>query len=133
MGEDSRGPLEGEVGASWPLVSFSDIYFKSLHDALREAEGCGSLDFNACAQLKGMSRVAFVTAMGRGLGATVAHELGHQGGVAFTVHVPTSPEAKLRCPGCYDADSAAFHEHFFGPLVWSKDSKDRMKRLLLPR
>jgi hypothetical protein len=80
-----------------------------------------------------------VTALGRGLGATAAHEVGHQatpfkGVTPFTFHTTT-------CTNCYDFTLPAHvpgvpdrypREYFFGPLQWSENAQKAM-RDALPR
>jgi hypothetical protein len=63
-----------------------------------------------------------VTALGKGIGATGAHELAHQGGLNFILDIP--------CDTCYDSHTADARAHFFDTLHWSSDAKTKMEKAL---
>jgi hypothetical protein len=65
-----------------------------------------------------------VDALGRGVGATAAHELGHQAGLGFS--------RDHTCDDCYDGSSAKSRAHFFGEKHWSPEAL-RMMALFLVR
>jgi len=117
------GPKQGEVGATYQRNLYSDVYIWSLETALKTAEGCWPKDIDGCAQQTETTRLALVTALGRGLGATAAHELGHQALLGFTFDVTDRSDR-------YDSESAVSHDHFFNPLDWSDQAKAKMKRVL---
>ncbi len=60
-----------------------------------------------------------VEGLGRGIGATGAHELGHQRNFGFSRDVV--------CDSCYDSHTSESYVHFFGKKDWSKNAKDIMK------
>lgn len=65
-----------------------------------------------------------VEALARGIGATAAHELGHQYGLGFTHDVS--------CSDCYDGGTSDTRAHYFGPLHWSQRAQEEMKKVLPP-
>jgi len=74
-----------------------------------------------------------VKAFGRGIGATSAHEVGHQDNAfvfvyPFTAHTST-------CLDCYDythlsRNSPYPRQQFFGPLHWSEPAQVGMRKAL---
>jgi hypothetical protein len=63
-----------------------------------------------------------VEALGRGIGATGAHELGHQVFLGFALD--------STCDDCYDGRTSTTHDHFFGTKHWSNDALAVMRRVL---
>jgi hypothetical protein len=68
------------------------------------------------------SRADLVRAIGHGIGATAAHELGHQAGFRFV--------RDSSCEDCYDGASSKSLVHFFGEKRWSPQAKATMGRVL---
>jgi hypothetical protein len=68
------------------------------------------------------SRAELVVALGRGIGATAAHELGHQAGLRFCRDSP--------CAECYDSGRSSTREHFFGTKHWSPAAVAMMNHVL---
>jgi hypothetical protein len=110
----------GAVGATHPLVLASTVRIDALLIAELAAVGCRGLA--ACTV---MSRDALLRGLGRGIGATAAHELGHQVGLRFTADAP--------CDDCYDGPNANTRIHFFGDKRWSEQSLAGMRRALPAR
>jgi hypothetical protein len=79
--------------------------------------GCGGLA--ACGK---KTRAEMVEALGRGIGATGAHELGHQVLLGFSLD--------SRCVDCYDSHTSTTSEHFLGVKHWSNDALVVMRRVL---
>jgi hypothetical protein len=102
-----------QIGANVSSVSLDGVYLTLLTVA-----GCKDL-----ASCPGKTRAEMVTALGRGIGATAAHELGHQAGFGFGIDA--------RCDDCYDAGSAKSYAHFFGTKRWSPRAQAIMNRVLL--
>jgi len=110
-------------GETYPILKESTVNFWHVLSTLKGVVGCHTVPFSECPQKAGIPREELVRALGRGIGATGAHELGHQAGFHFTNDV-------TGCPDCYDSDSATSHVHFFGTLQWSGAARERMRRLL---
>ena len=70
------------------------------------------------------SRCTVHPKLGRGIGATAAHELGHQAGLGFATD--------SRCEDCYDGNTSTRNVHFFGEKHWSDAALTRMKHVLPP-
>jgi hypothetical protein len=68
------------------------------------------------------SRAALLDGLGRGVGATAAHELGHQAGIRFVTD--------SQCDDCYDGNRSTSYVHFFGTKRWSPEAAAGMTRLL---
>jgi hypothetical protein len=120
----------GADGRTDPLKRFSDVYFWNIDQTMRSLSRlqCRLLNFNECAQQPGNSRPQLLEALGRGIGNTAAHELGHQGWAweQFNLHAGDLE--------CYDSPTAVGQDaKFFGTLHWSKDAKERMRRVLTLR
>ncbi len=79
------------------------------------------VDLDRCSK----TRAQLLEGLGRGVGATAAHELGHQVGLEFSTHAA--------CDDCYDGPSATNAAHFFGPLRWSDPARAVMGRVLPPK
>jgi hypothetical protein len=105
--------------------------FKGAFDC-GPAQDCQGTPFAEMPQKIGRSRGELVTAVGRGTGATVAHEVGHHNVLltriqAFTFDVP--------CRDCYDFEGVEkgerfAREYFLGPLRWSEAAQKVMKNTL---
>ncbi len=100
------------IGSRVSRVSLDGTYLSLLVVA-----GCQGL--TTCAA---KTRAELVAALGRGIGATAAHELGHQAGLRFCRDSP--------CEECYDSGKSSTREHFFGTKHWSLDAVAMMKRVL---
>jgi hypothetical protein len=59
---------------------------------------------------------------GKGIGATAAHELGHQAGFSFAID--------SHCDDCYDGNTSTGYNHFFGTKHWSDRAMQIMRRVL---
>jgi len=102
-----------QVGSKVSLVNLDGV-----HLTLLAVTGCRSID--SCAEY---SRAVMVEALGRGIGATAAHELGHQAGFEFT--------RELNCDDCYDGVTSKTRAHFFDVKRWSPHALAAM-RVVLP-
>ena len=100
------------IGSRVSRVSLDGTYLSLLVVA-----GCPSL--TTCAA---KTRAELVAALGRGIGATAAHELGHQPGLRFCRDSP--------CAQCYDSGKSSTREHFFGTKHWSPAAAAMMNRVL---
>jgi hypothetical protein len=118
----SYGPgsiaVPGAVGETYPVAKVSSVYPDALYALELAAVGCQ--DIIGC---DSKTRQELVEGLGRGVGATAAHELGHQAGLHFS--------GDSRCDDCYDSHSANTYVHFFGTKRWSTDALTIMKRVLL--
>jgi len=112
-----RTPFFGAAGVTYPAARTSSVRFDVLANLELALVHCR--DFARCAT---MSRGALVEGLGRGIGATAAHELGHQAGFRFAVDSP--------CDDCYDGATSTSPAHFFGQKHWSDRALLIMKRTL---
>jgi hypothetical protein len=117
---NTDGP-NGAAGKTEATAAESSVYLIAQVNSLRVMAGCSAL-FDDCGT---RPRVTLVTALGRGLGATIAHEFGHQGGVW---EVWTQDD--YNCMDCYDSPSANTPDHFFSPLHWTEAASVIMNRVL---
>jgi hypothetical protein len=129
-GETVTGPLTSSVHMA--------TLFRSFKSAVDCGGGmdCRAAPFDDISHRPGVTRTQLLSALGRGIGATAAHEVGHQDNVfvgvrPFTAHTTT-------CGNCYDytpANPAASypHEYFFGPLHWSEAAQKAMRATLPPK
>src|SRR5215510_6586427 len=106
------------TGLTYPASTTSSVRFDMLYRMEMMAVGCARLD--TCGA---KTRAELVDGLGRGLGATAAHELGHQAGLGF------SHDAK--CNDCYDGDASASSAHFFAAKHWSDAALAQIRRTLL--
>jgi hypothetical protein len=117
----SPGPgamaVAGAVGVTYPVFRESTVHPETLFGAELLAAGCPELD--ACAT---KSRQQLLEGLGHGIGATAAHELGHQAGLRFS--------RDSLCDECYDGHRATTYVHFFGVKRWSTDALSVMRREL---
>src|SRR5206468_12541024 len=95
----------GAAGLTYPASTVSSVRFDVLFFAERSAAGCH--DATPCTK----TRAELLEGLGRGIGATAAHELGHQAGIEF---VRDSP-----CADCYDGNRSTSYAHFFETKHWS--------------
>lgn len=118
IGDTEYGPklLLGAVGLTYPVDKTSHVRFDALVHAQLIASAC--VRFASC---NGRTRHEMIEGLGRGLGATIAHELGHQAAFGFAVH--------SRCEDCYDSASTAL-VHFFGQKRWSERALEVMRHVL---
>ena len=100
------------IGSKVSLVNLD-----SVHLTLLAVTGCQTM-----ASCPAYSRDALVDALGRGIGATAAHELGHQAGFEFT--------RELNCDDCFDGVTSKTRAHFFGDKHWSPGALAAMRRVL---
>jgi hypothetical protein len=107
----------GTVGGTYPVAKISSVYPDALYAIELATAQCQ--DISGC-DIK--TREQLVEGLGRGIGATAAHELGHQAGLHFS--------RDSRCDDCYDSHSANSYVHFFGTKRWSSDALAIMKRVL---
>jgi hypothetical protein len=115
----ARWSYPGAVGATVPITTVSSVRVDSLYRAELAAVRCKGLA--ACAT---KTRLQLLEGLGRGIGATAAHELGHQAGLHFS--------RDANCDDCYDSDRANTYVHFFGAKHWSSGSLAIMQRVLAP-
>jgi hypothetical protein len=106
----------GAVGLTYPGSAVSSVRHDVLFNAELAAVRCARID--VC----GATRAELLEGFGRGIGATAAHELGHQAGFGFSRDVS--------CADCYDGRSSLGYAHFFGVKHWSDDAVRRMRRVL---
>lgn len=109
--------VHGAAGATYPVAVVSSVHIDALYFAELAVARCKALD--DCAT---MTRQQLLTGLGKGVGATASHELGHQAGLHFS--------ADARCDDCYDSHSANTYAHFFGAKHWSDAAIARMRRVL---
>jgi hypothetical protein len=105
----------GAAGVTYPGAVSSSVRFDLLADAALGVLGCAAPA--AC-------RVPWpdlLAAIGRGVGATAAHELGHHAGMHFG--------RDTDCADCYDSASLS-RVHFFGTKHWSAGAAAAMHRTL---
>ena len=98
--------LFGASGVTYPAAHTSSVRFDVLANLELAVVQCR--DFAHCAA---MPRAALVEGLGRGVGATAAHELGHQAGFRFALD--------SHCDDCYDGNSSTSYAHFFAAKHWS--------------
>jgi hypothetical protein len=98
----------------------SAVNLDGVHLTLLAVTGCRSID--SC---EAYPRAVLVDALGRGIGATAAHELGHQAGFEFT--------RELNCGDCYDGVTSETRAHFFGEKHWSTQALAAMHVVLRSR
>jgi hypothetical protein len=110
----------GAVGVTYPVATVSSVRVDALYEAELAVTGCRR--FRSC---DAMSPEQFLEGFGRGIGATAAHELGHQAGLHFS--------RDALCGDCFDSHRATTYEHFFGMKHWSADAVTTMRRVLAPR
>jgi len=108
----------GAAGMTYPASTVSSVRIDVL--LAQELAAARCRDMRSCLK----SRRELLEGLGRGIGATAAHELGHQAGIRFVTDVP--------CDDCYDGGRAS-PAHFFAVKHWSADAAARMKRLLPPQ
>ena len=114
-----RTPFFGVAGVTYPAARTSSVRFDVLANLELAVVRCR--DVAHCAA---MPRGALVDGLGRGVGATAAHELGHQAGFRFALD--------SGCDDCYDGGASASYAHFFGRQHWS-DRALHIMRQTLPR
>jgi hypothetical protein len=105
-------PGSTAIGSRVSIVNLDAIHLTAL-----AVTGCH--DIVACAAYP---RAMLVDALGRGIGATAAHELGHQAGLLFV--------RDSNCDVCYDGASSKSRAHFFGEKHWSNEALVIMNRVL---
>ena len=108
----------GAAGVTYPATRVSSVRFDVLVNGELAAASCVSLA--RCTKARG----ELLEGLGRGIGATGAHELGHQAGFRFALD--------STCDDCYDGKASASYAHFFGRKHWS-DRALALMREALPR
>ena len=111
--------LFGAAGVTYPASRVSSVRFDVLVNEELAAAACASLA--RCAK----PRAELLEGLGRGIGATAAHELGHQSGLAFA--------RDSACEDCYDGKASASYVHFFGRKHWSDGALASMRAALPAR
>ena len=107
----------GAAGVTYPAARTSSVRFDVLANLELAVVHCRDL-----AHCAAMPRAALVDGLGRGVGATAAHELGHQAGFRFALD--------SRCDDCYDGRASTSYAHFFGRMHWSDPALQIMVRTL---
>jgi hypothetical protein len=107
------------VGETLPFAWVSRVHFDELCGTLLTVAGCAGAAAH-CTK----TRAELVEGLGRGIGGTAAHELGHQTGFRFALDA--------RCDACYDGGTSNTVEHFFGSQHWSEAALAIMRRVLPP-
>ena len=107
----------GAAGVTYPAAHTSSVRFDILANLLLSVVQCHGLTH--CSALP---RAALVDGLGRGIGATAAHELGHQAGFRFALD--------SACDDCYDSNASSSFAHFFGSKHWSDRATRIMQRTL---
>ncbi len=104
------------AGMTYPVARVSSVRFDVLFSLELAAARCP--DMGGCSR----RRNDLLKGLGRGIGATAAHELGHQAGIRFV--------RDARCDDCYDSNTSNTAAHFFGSKHWSPEALDLMRRIL---
>jgi hypothetical protein len=93
----------GTVGMTYPVATASSVYPDALYHAELTASRCRA--FTGCDT---KTRQQLLEGMGRGIGATAAHELGHQAGLEFhtTCSATTATTAIAPTPSCISSAEA---------------------------
>jgi hypothetical protein len=115
-----RLTLFGAAGVTYPAAHTSSVRFDILANLLLAVVQCH--DLTHCSA---MPRAALVDGLGRGIGATAAHELGHQAGFRFALD--------SACDDCYDSNASTSFAHFFASKHWSDRALHIMERTLPQR
>jgi len=105
----------GVVGMTYPFTKFSSVRLDALYRAELSMARCEGI--SGCTS---MTREQLLTGLGKGVGATAAHELGHQAGFIFSTD--------SQCDDCYDSHSAISYAHFFAIKHWSDAAMAIMRR-----
>ncbi len=105
------------VGVTLPTTTVSSVRADGLLGAELSVIGCESVT-----RCGAKTRQELLIGLGVGIGATAAHELGHQRGLDFTRHAA--------CDDCYDSARSTSYTHFFGRKRWSGEAL-RIMRLRL--
>jgi hypothetical protein len=108
----------GAAGLTYPVTTVSSVRFDVLWFAELAVTGCR--DPHTCSK----TRTELLEGLGRGIGATAAHELGHQAGIRFVTD--------SQCDDCYDGNRSTSYAHFFGTKHWSPEAAAMMTRVLPP-
>jgi hypothetical protein len=108
----------GATGITFPASPVSSVRADVMYHVMLTAAACS--DAQPCSR----TRAELMQGLGRGLGATAAHELGHQSNFRFALD--------SRCDDCYDG-SQTMAPHFFGEKRWSAEAREIMQRVLPPR
>jgi hypothetical protein len=103
---------------TYPASRVSSVRVDVLVNAEMAAANCR--DLSRCTK----TRTELLNALGKGIGATAAHELGHQAGLGFAMDSP--------CDDCYDGKTSTSSDHFFGDKHWSDGATEIMRRVLPP-
>src|SRR5262249_23754934 len=108
------GPRLYAAGLTYPASTSSSVRFDMVYRLELMAVHCHGLE--TC---EAKTRAELVDGLGRGLGATAAHELGHQAGLGFS--------HDAGCDDCYDGSASTSYAHFFGDKHWSDRALQRLR------
>ena len=102
------------AGLTYPLSTTSFVRIDVLFNNELAAVHC--TDLGRCEK----TRTEMLEGLGRGVGTTAAHELGHQ--LGFSVDTD--------CDDCFDSRVATSYAHFFEDQHWSDEVVLRMRQVL---
>lgn len=106
----------GAAGMTYPVSRVSSVRVDVLWNAEMAVARCR--DITNCA----MTRTELLDGLATGIGATAAHELGHQAFLGFAIDSP--------CDDCYDGNTSTSYSHFFANKHWSDRAMQIMRRVL---
>ena len=110
--------IPGAAGLTYHASTVSSVRIDVLWFAELAVTGCR--DPQSCTK----TRTELLEGLGRGIGATAAHELGHQAGIRLV--------GDSQCDDCYDGHRSTSYAHFFGTKHWSPEAAARMTEILPP-
>jgi RHS repeat-associated protein len=117
-GMGTSGGTENGSTAPAGFSATSFVYYNVLKFGINEINSKMGLN---------KSRSELVHGLGQGIGATAAHELGHQANLEYISHNVTQ--------GYYDSKETTAEgggdTHFFGQLKWTPEALEKMNRVLL--
>jgi hypothetical protein len=122
----------GHTGETTVGTLVSTVYLPTILLDMKDSIYCGNFmscrgtPFSEIPETTG-SRVELLRAFGQGLGATSAHEVGHQRWDDFQHEFSWDVQD---CMGCYDYGPPPTRVYFFEPLRWSVAAQGSMLELV---